>query len=36
MKTITNRYRGLDGIIRAAHDATILAAAICAFLIATI
>lgn len=36
MKTIINRYRGIDGIVRAAHDATILAAIICMFLIASI
>jgi hypothetical protein len=32
MKTI-NRYSGIDGLIRAAHDATILAAVIALALI---
>lgn len=36
MKNIINRYRGVDGIVRAAHDATWLAAIICTVLIATI
>ena len=36
MKNIINRYRGTDGLIRAAHDATILAAFIAVTLIATI
>jgi hypothetical protein len=36
MKTIANRYRGLDGIIRAAQDATIAAAMISLILISTL
>lgn len=36
MKTIINRYRGTVGIIRAASDATIAAAAISLMLISTL
>jgi hypothetical protein len=37
MKTIlSKRYRGLDGIVNAAFDATVLTAFVCLALIATI
>jgi len=36
MKRIINRYRNLDGIINVAHDATVVAAIVAVFLIASI
>jgi len=36
MKNIINRYRGVDGIVRANLDATIVAAAISFILISTL
>ena len=36
MKTLINRYSGIDGIIHAAFDLTILAVAISLMLIATL
>jgi len=37
MKTIlSKRYRGLDGIVNAAFDATVLTAFVCLALIATV